>query len=216
MLFLQKLNLSPTTVRFFVKTKENTSTVVKSLSSSHMSQYPPFTTFLIAHFQTKLELMFMKHYAPNRCLYIKVAKLRTGLRSAEMSHLQNCSLKIYLKSTGGGGGGLVRMDVNEELKFLGKFRKGGGGGSGGGGGFRVDVNKVFVKIQKKKNGGGGWVGGVRVDVNKELKFLGKFTKKKSGWGGGGVGWGGGVRWGVGLVGGGGGQGECERNVGGRG
>ena len=52
--------------------------------------------------------MLMKHYAPNRCLYIKVAKLRTGLGSAEMSHLQNCSLKIYLKSTrwGGGGGGV--------------------------------------------------------------------------------------------------------------
>ena len=85
-----------------------------------------------ALFTYKLELMFMKHYAPNRCLYIKVAKLRTGLGSAEMSHLQNCSLKIYLKSTGGGGGGGVglaggggggsgwgvRMDVNEELKFL--------------------------------------------------------------------------------------------------
>ena len=38
--------------------------------------------------QKKLELMFMKHYAPNRCLYIKVAKLRTGVGSAEMSHLQ--------------------------------------------------------------------------------------------------------------------------------
>ena len=42
----------------------------------------------------KLELMFMKHYAPNRCLYIKVAKLRTGAVSAEMSHLQNRCLKI--------------------------------------------------------------------------------------------------------------------------
>ena len=38
----------------------------------------------------------------------------------------------------------IRVDVNEELKLLGKFKK-------------------------KKNGGGG--GGVRVDVNKELKFL---------------------------------------------
>ena len=65
----------------------------------------------------KLELMFyMKHYAPNRCLYIKVAKLRTGVGSAEMSHLQNCSLKIYKESTGGGGsgwGGGVRMDVTK-------------------------------------------------------------------------------------------------------
>ena len=62
----------------------------------------------------------MKHYAHNRCLYIKVAKLRTGVGSAEMSHLQNCSLKIYLKRARGGGGrvGGVRMDVNEELKFL--------------------------------------------------------------------------------------------------
>ena len=42
----------------------------------------------------KLELMFMKHYAHNRCLYIKVAKLRTGVGSAEMSHLQNRCLKI--------------------------------------------------------------------------------------------------------------------------
>ena len=48
----------------------------------------------------KLELMFMKHYAPNRCLYIKVAKLRTGVGSAEMSHLR------------------IRVDVIEELKFL--------------------------------------------------------------------------------------------------
>ena len=45
-------------------------------------------------FKKKLELMFMKHYAPNRCLYIKVAKLRTGVGSAEMSHLQNRCLKI--------------------------------------------------------------------------------------------------------------------------
>ena len=76
---------------------------------------------------------------------------------------------------GGWVGGGVRVDVREELKFLGNFTQ-------------------------KKNGGGG---GVRVDVNEELKFLGKFTKKNSGGSGGGVG----------LVGG--GQGGCERNVGGR-
>ena len=41
--------------------------------------------------------------------------------------------------------------MNEELKFLGKFKKNCGGGCRG--------------------GGGGQVGGVRVDVNEELKFL---------------------------------------------
>ena len=64
---------------------------------------------------------------------------------------------------GGGGrvGGGVRVDVIEELKFLGKFTKKkigwgqGGLGRGGGGG----------------GGGSGWWRGVRVDVNEELKFL---------------------------------------------
>ena len=93
----------------------------------------------------KLELMFMKYYAPNRCLYIKVAKLRTGVVSEEMSHLQNCSLKIYLKRALGGGGG-----------------SGWGGGGGHDGCERR--TKVFVKIQKKKLffffwGGGGGGGG---------------------------------------------------------
>ena len=45
--------------------------------------------------QDEQELMFMKHYATNRCLYIKVAKLRTGVGSAEMSHIQNSSVKIF-------------------------------------------------------------------------------------------------------------------------
>ena len=56
-----------------------------------------------------------------------------------------------------GWGGVVRVDVIEELKFLGKFTKkilGGGVGGGWGGG-----------------GGGQVGGGVRVDVNKESKFL---------------------------------------------
>ena len=43
----------------------------------------------------QLDLMFMKHYAPNRCLYINVAKLRTGVGSAETSYLQNCSVKLF-------------------------------------------------------------------------------------------------------------------------
>ena len=65
--------------------------------------------------------MFMKHYAPNRCLYIKVAKLRTGVGSAEMSHLQNRCLNFFFFFffLGGGGGGGVRSG-------------GGGGGSQGG------------------------------------------------------------------------------------
>ena len=47
----------------------------------------------LAAIVSELELMFMKHYAPNRCLYIKVAKLRTGAGNAEMSHLQNAVSK---------------------------------------------------------------------------------------------------------------------------
>ena len=52
----------------------------------------------------------------------KGGKIKNWGESAEMSNLQNCSLKIYLKRALGGrrvaGGGGVRMDVNEELKFL--------------------------------------------------------------------------------------------------
>ena len=103
---------------------------------------------------------------------------------------------------GSGLGGGVRMDVNEELKFLWKIQKkknfffffGGGGfrggsgsgtgcGGGGGSGWIRMKNEVFVKIQKKNWGdpggcrvGGVGLGGVRVDVNEELKFLGKFKK----------------------------------------
>ena len=74
--------------------------------------------------------MFMKHYAPNRCLYIKVAKLRTGVGSAEMLHTykiavsnQNinqgrCEQRSEVFFRGGGGGGGHRVDVNKELKFL--------------------------------------------------------------------------------------------------
>ena len=59
--------------------------------------------------------------------------------------------KIHKKKIQGGGGGLgrggrVRVDVNEELKFLGKFTK----------------KKIRV------GGSGWWGGGVRVDVNAML------------------------------------------------
>ena len=53
-----------------------------------------------------------------------------------------------------GSGWGVRVNVNEELKFLGKLKK----KIGGGGGVR--------------GGGSGWGGGgVRMDVNEILKFL---------------------------------------------
>ena len=87
----------------------------------------------------------------------------------------------------GVGGKCVRVDVNEEFKFFGKFNKKNWGGVqvvgfGGQGGCERRI-EVFVKIQKKKLGGGeglgsgasregvGFGGGVRVDVNEELKFL---------------------------------------------
>ena len=78
-------------------------------------------------------------------------------------------MKIQKKNWGGGGG--VRVDVNEELKFLGKFQQQklgggpGGGGSGVGGLGEVQDGcerkiEVYVKIQKKMGGGpGGRVGG---------------------------------------------------------
>ena len=47
-----------------------------------MSLIPKFKMDQI-NSKRELDLMFMKHYAPNRCLYIKVATLRTGLGSAK-------------------------------------------------------------------------------------------------------------------------------------
>ena len=66
-------------------------------------------------------------------------------------------MKIQKKNIfwwGGPGGRVgVRVNMNEELKFLGKFTK----RNSGGGRFR--------------GGGGVRVVGVREDVNEELKFL---------------------------------------------
>ena len=94
------------------------------------------------------------------------------------------------------------MDVIEELKFLGKFKKKkiGGGGLGGGGlgrGFGLVREEgggqggcerrieVFVKIQKKSLGegvrgvrGGGGVGlGGQGGCDRRIEVLGKLTKK---------------------------------------
>ena len=110
----------------------------------------------MVYLQYELELMFMKHYAPNRCLYIKVAKLRTGVGSAEMSHLQNCSLKIYLKralGAGGGGGGLGGCQDGCERRIN----------------FFVKIQKTFFFFFFGGGGPGGVeLGAIRVDVNEEL------------------------------------------------
>ena len=79
----------------------------------------------------------------------------------------------------------VRVDVNEELKFLGKFTK-----KNSGAGCRFGAWGC---------GGSGW-GGVRVDVNEELNFCENSEKKNWGVRGGGSGWRGG------------GQGGCERRI----
>ena len=73
--------------------------------------------------------------------------------------------KKNLAGSGWGGGGGVRVDVNEELKFLcskkklGWGREGEGSGLGGQGGCERRIEKFFGKIHKKKNSrGGGGVG----------------------------------------------------------
>ena len=146
-----------------------------------------FNYIIVTHFYIKLELMFMKHYAPYRCLYIKVAKLRTGVGCAEMSLLHNCGLKIYLKrALGGGGGGSgwggqvgeVRCERRSEVFVKIQKKKLGGGQCGCD--RRIEVFGKFTKKKKKSDGGGGGGGGgregsgwwgVRVDVKEELKFL---------------------------------------------
>ena len=48
----------------------------------------------------KLELMIVKHYAPNRRLYIKVTKLRTGW-VVQRCHTNKIAVPKYSKSTAG-------------------------------------------------------------------------------------------------------------------
>ena len=80
-----------------------------------------------------------------------------------MSHLQNCSLKIYLKRARGGGQGGCDLTIKVFGKVHTKKINFGGGGGGGGGVGLVGWGQggcerrieVFVKIQKKKIGGGG-------------------------------------------------------------
>ena len=109
-------------------------------------------------------MMFIKHYAPNRCLCIKVAN--------SIDHwVEDCR-----DVTKAGGGGICTKNGSYSEK-----EKSQGGGGGGGRG-RVDVNgevKLLWKLKKKLGGWGGvglvrlrgGGGGVRVDVNREVKLL---------------------------------------------
>ena len=104
---------------------------------------------------------------------INNVQLITGLRIAEMSQLQNCSVKCTKngsycenvkkgrKSQGGGGGG----GCTKNGSFVKRKKKSVGGGGGGGGvqGRCERRSKAFVNIQKKIFfflGGGGGGGGV--------------------------------------------------------
>ena len=68
-------------------------------------------------------MMFIKHYAPNRCLCIKVANsidhwvedCRDVTKAGEIC-TKNGSYCENEKKSGGGGG--VRVDVNGEVKLL--------------------------------------------------------------------------------------------------
>ena len=89
-------------------------------------------------------------------------------------------MKIQKKNGGGVGSGAgwgVRVDVNEELKFLGKFKKNvvffGGGVRGGSKLGGQDGCERRIENSKKKEIGGSGRGvglGGGVDVNEELKF----------------------------------------------
>ena len=117
---------------------------------------------------------------------INNVQLITGLRIAEMSQLQNCSVKCTKngsycenvkkrgKKSGGGGGGVYKESKNGS--YCEKEKKVSGGGGGGCQGRCEQRSEAFVKIQKKKiffffwggglgGGGGVRVGGGRVDVN---------------------------------------------------
>ena len=103
--------------------------------------------------------MFIKHYAPNRCLCIKVA-------NSIDNWVEDCR-----DVTKAGGGGICTKNGS----YCEKEKKSGGGGGGQG---RCERrSEAFVKIQKKKKlgggGGSGWGGGggFRVDVNGEVKLL---------------------------------------------
>ena len=102
---------------------------------------------------------------------INNVQLITGLRIAEMSQLQNCSVKCTKN-----GSYCENIKKGEKVRGVGgmctkngsyceKEKSGGGGGGGGGGQGRCERrSEAFVKIQKKNvffflgGGGSGWMG----------------------------------------------------------
>ena len=77
-------------------------------------------------------MMFIKHYAPNRCLCIKVANsidhwvedCRDVTKAGGVGICtKNGSYSEKGKKVRGGGGGGVKVDVNGEVKLLWKVKK---------------------------------------------------------------------------------------------
>ena len=89
-------------------------------------------------------MMFIKHYAPNRCLCIKVAKSKNG---------SYCEKE---KKRSGACQGSCERRSESFVKIQKKMR--GGGGQVGGCERR---REAFVKIKKKWGGGGRDGGGAR-------------------------------------------------------
>ena len=94
-------------------------------------------------------MMFIKHYAPNRCFCkINNVQLITGVRIVEISQLQNCSVMCAKKEV------IVKIKIKKS--------------QGGGGQERcVQRMEVIVVKRKKKLGGGG----LKEDANEEVKLL---------------------------------------------
>ena len=101
----------------------------------------------------KLEYMFIKHYAPNRCEPSIEVIVKMGVRL----------------------GGLVSNKVWGRGRCVVNAKKGGPVGGQCGCEPRIEL---IVKMNKKVGRGGGPVGGgVRVVVNHELKLLQKWRKE---------------------------------------
>ena len=131
---------------------------------------------------------------------INNVQLITGLRIAEMSQLQNCSVmctkngsycenekKKRERKSQGGGGCVQRMEVIVKMKKKKKRERKSQGGGG-------CVQRMEVIVKRKKSPGGEG-GGQGVYVNGEVKLLRKLKKKNIFFflGGGGSGLGGGIR-----------------------